>query len=340
MYLLNLVGVLFFVIYSANGSAKSSEKCIENRAAFDVGSGVTRVVVAAVDKCSGKIIKELMHETIQVSYKDELEISKNNTLPAKVIDQGIKALKELSQKAKPFHPNAYVGVATSVFRQASNGPAAIKKVAKESNVALKVINQDEEAYMGFYGALAATGLKSEQVVVWDIGGGSMQFIGKKNVKDPFLVYKGQLASNGFKNTIITKLQNRKLHGTISSPNPMKPKVAKAAQKIAEKEAKNVDSKLRGLVSSSKREVLGIGGVHYYSIRGQTGKKTVYDLPMVQRAIKKRSLMTDKELGGKYAPTDVSNLILVAGFMKKLGIKKVRAIKVNMAHGLLINELYW
>jgi len=339
MKLTLLLLAALFVGYGVTNFAQSGKKCLENRAAFDVGSGVTRVVVAKVDKCQAKIIKELLYEKIQVSYKDELEVSTDNSLSPKILKQGIDSLKVLAKKARSFRPVGYVGVATSVFRQASNGPSSIEMLAKESGIKIHVIDQDKEAQIGFYGALASTRLDQEDVVVWDIGGGSMQFVAKPKKNQEFLVYKGKLASNLFKNTIITKLQNKKLNGVISSPNPMSVSVVKLAREIAEKEASKVNTGLKKLLSSGNRKVIGIGGVHYYSIRGQTGDD-IFDLGSVEEAIKKRSQMNDKEIGGKYAPTEVSNLVLVAGFMKQLGIKQVQAVKVNMAHGVLINELYW
>ena len=88
-------------------------------------------------------------------------------------------------------------------------------------------------------------------------------------------------------------------------------------------------------------VLGIGGVHYYSVRKQSvvdGK--TYTISDVERALKTRQALTDEEIGSKYAPTDISNLTLVLGFMKELKIKEIRTLKANMAHGILIYPKYW
>ncbi len=58
------------------------------------------------------------------------------------------------------------------------------------------------------------------------------------------------------------------------------------------------------------------------------------------ALTTRNKLTETEIGGKYAATDVSNLALVLGFMKELEIEKVKTLKANMAHGILIYPKYW
>ena len=86
--------------------------------------------------------------------------------------------------------------------------------------------------------------------------------------------------------------------------------------------------------------MGIGGVHYYSVRKQsvTEGKT-YTIADVKRALAIGQAQSDNEIGGKYAATDVSNLALVAGFMDTLKIEKIRTLKANMAHGILIYPKY-
>ena len=88
-------------------------------------------------------------------------------------------------------------------------------------------------------------------------------------------------------------------------------------------------------------VLGIGGVHYYSVRKQCVREgKTYTISNVEKALTTRSKLTGSEIGGKYAATDVSNLALVLGFMKELKIEKIKTLKVNKAHGILIYPKYW
>ena len=88
-------------------------------------------------------------------------------------------------------------------------------------------------------------------------------------------------------------------------------------------------------------VLGIGDVHYYSVRKQSlAEGKTYTISDVRRALAIGQAQSDLEIGGKYAATDVSNLALGAGFMETLKIEKIRTLKANMAHGILIYPKYW
>jgi exopolyphosphatase/guanosine-5'-triphosphate,3'-diphosphate pyrophosphatase len=51
-------------------------------------------------------------------------------------------------------------------------------------------------------------------------------------------------------------------------------------------------------------------------------------------------LTDKEIGGQYADTEISNLILVLGFMQQLGISEVMTQNINLADGVLLNPAFW
>ena len=90
-------------------------------------------------------------------------------------------------------------------------------------------------------------------------------------------------------------------------------------------------------------VAGIGGIHYWSLKKSLGRKEMnrpYTLTEVEAAIKRLQSKTDIQVGGKYARTDVSNLILVKGFMKALGITQVHPYNINLSHGILTNRRYW
>ena len=203
---------------------------------------------------------------------------------------------------------------------------------------MQIIPQRTEAILGFLAAYPQIGLEKKDVLVWDIGGGSMQITMALD-DNTFEVYEGKLASVSMKNMIIRAIQG-KSYKDFKSPNPMGESVASKATNMAQYYAeihvqKAIKEKAKHLT------VLGIGGVHYYSVRKQSVKvgKT-YTILDVEKALTTRSKLTDIEIGGKFAVTDVSNLALVLGFMKELKIEKIETLKANMAHGILIYPKYW
>ena len=87
-------------------------------------------------------------------------------------------------------------------------------------------------------------------------------------------------------------------------------------------------------------MVGIGGVHYYSIRGQLGADQSYTREAVQQTLKNRLGLTDKEIDSKYASTEISNLALVLGYMDAMDIDAVFPARINLADGLLLHAEYW
>ena len=188
---------------------------------------------------------------------------------------------------------------------------------------VSIINQTSEALIAFKAAKSK--INKENLLVWDIGGASMQIV--KSVKDKKDIYLGKLASVSFKEKVLELL------GKENSPNPLEKSGAIRAMETARIYASNSAKKIIGEID--KQYVIGVGGVHYFSIRNQTKKKRFYTQRDVLNTLLERSKLTDKEVGGDYAKTDVTNLALVLGYMQALGIERVYPMKINMAHGILL-----
>ena len=87
------------------------------------------------------------------------------------------------------------------------------------------------------------------------------------------------------------------------------------------------------------------GVLLFDIRKQIEKTLnkkirTYDQNDLLNSLLVRSKLNDKQVGGKYAATDVTNIALVLGHMQSLSIDKVMPLKINIANGLLITNSYW
>lgn len=307
-------------------------KCITVKAAFDIGSGSTKIKVARINTCKGKILKYLLEKQLQVSYKES--IKKRKYFSKKIMKKGLKSLRKLKKLAEEFKPSKYIGVATAAFRNASNSKQFIDKLNQQLNINIKIISQEEEAKLGFYAGVASQNKNPQSVVVWDIGGGSMQITAYSKRKQ-FSVYKGQLASNSFKNLIISKIKKKNIE-RVSTPNPISLKEMNESLKLALSEAKNVPPFIKKKIKSGS-SILGIGGVHYYSIRAQLKNKNAkfYTYKEIEKIMK--ASVGKPNAKEKYASSKYSNLILIFAYMKELGIKKVALAKINLADGLLLQK---
>lgn len=315
--------ILFIGLLS---SANASSNCQKIKAAFDIGSGATKLKVARVNTCNKTIEEVLLDTNIPVSYKEDLQ--KNSKFSVEVINNGVTAISTLMKKARELGASEFSGVTTSAARNAVNAEVLIAAINRKTNLSVKIISQQEEARLGFYAALSSIKIAKENLVVWDIGGGSMQISGHDG--DKLEIYEGKMASVSFKDVIIREVQ----HKDVLSPNPISPK----EYNMANLKAKEAASKAR-VPKIKGKKIVGIGGVHYYSIGGQLklNNKDAYTLAQLSSLIPKRLNLTDEELKSEYARTEVSNLILVEGFMQAIGIDQVQILKINLCDGLLIQS---
>jgi len=326
--------ILSLLFVSTNAWAN---ECLQNRAAFDIGSSNTKMVVATVDICLQNVKQILEEKDEAVGYKVDLD-NYQGRFSEEIQREGIAALLRLKKVAQKYNPIQYVGVATSAFRKSKNGVMLTDRIKNKLDIRIQIISQRTEAILGFLGAYPQTELDKKESLVWDIGGGSMQIVMVQD-DDSFEVYEGKLGSVSMKNMIISTIQG-KPYKNVKSPNPMGEAVATKAVSMAQYYAsihvqKAIKEKAKSLT------VLGIGGVHYYSVREQSvmeGK--TYTISDVEKALSTRNKLMDSEIGGKYPANGVSNLALVLGFMKELKIEKIKTLKANKAHGILIYPKYW
>lgn len=330
----NNLTILSLLFLCLSCSVFTKKQCLVTRAAFDIGSGSTKMTVAKVDVCENKLEEILFEDQSSVPYKQSL-YSNNNAFSDEVIAKGVNELKELKNTAMDIGATEFSALATQAFRDATNGKETLRKLESESDIDINIITQELEAKFGYLGAkIKHPFSEKDDVLVWDIGGGSMQMTFMKDGE--YHHYLGKLASVSFKEKVLESFYSHK----AKSPNPLGTSKAKKARALSRFFAHgNVPKKFKKFIERAR--VFGIGGVHYYSLRKQALKKGhIYNQTQLRRALKKRSRLSDRKIGGKYAKTDVTNIALVLGFMEALGIRKVETLKVNMSHGLFLDKSSW
>ena len=308
-------------------------KCIRERGALDIGSGSTKFTLAKVNLCENKIVQILEKKQFPLKFKEHLSYN-NGVLKEEIYQQ---ATNELTTYFKniPLEKKYIKAVATEVFRQAMNGEEFVSRLSQSLGIEIHLISQEEEALLGFKGAQVVTGKKASEIVVWDIGGGSMQMTSSH--LGGYHFYKGKLASVSLKNEVL-KWKGKKR----GSPNPLGQYLGqKALYHSAHYAKENVPSLIKEAIEKGK-EVIGVGGVHYYSIREQLNlyDNTPYSYYQLEQALDKRVYFHDQQFNGHYKETEATNIALVLGHMKELNIRTVLPVKVDLATGLLFTERFW
>lgn len=310
-----------------------AKSCEEIRMGFDIGSGSTKMMVAKIDYCKNRILEVLHQDSRPVAFNEDLEKSTDGNLSPGIIDKGAQTIEEMLKKGKSFKPKKTAGVATSVFRKSKNGVDIIKGYARKFKVQLEVISQEEEALIGYLSAMSLMDekTKDKKIVVWDIGGGSMQMFSMDKNKKPHR-YMGELASVTFKNMVIEVIQSKSIE-EFSSPNPVGDNREQVIALARSYSKLHVPADIKN--DLKERVVVGVGGVHGQSIKNQLQlKDSDYTLAELDAASKLQAQKSDKELAGDYRSTDVTNLLLVQGFMEGLGIKEVQILNASLLQGVM------
>jgi exopolyphosphatase/guanosine-5'-triphosphate,3'-diphosphate pyrophosphatase len=310
-------------------------KCIEYRAVFDVGSETTKMKVAKIDKCLQKNIGFIYSKDIKVSYAENRV---RGVLSDDIRSKGIIALKALKKEATETGAQIFTGVATEALRQAFNTPEFLQEIKAQTGIPVKLISPDEEAILGYLAAVSVLGSKAKNAVVWDIGGNSMQMVFRRN-DQRYIIYHGNLASITFKKKILSEIKNKKLTQS-NSPNPIGKDNLEKVLKIAMLAAAEVPEEIKQKLQKQDTFIIGIGGVHNQSINKQLGSKNSYRREELIDVLIYRINLTDTDIGGCYADTEVSNLILVLGFMKQLDLNEIIPVNVNLADGILFDPTFW
>jgi len=324
---------LFLTISCASPSSQK-DSCEAIRGGIDVGSGSMKALVAKVDFCEGKILSVLFSEQFPVKFKEALSQSSDQKIDRQTIQTAREKFQTLLSQMNSFNPQRIRAVATSALREAHNGLEVTDALTKGTNIKIDIISQDQEALLGYHSAWvkAPKGLSKKNVVVWDIGGGSMQI--SYQSQQGYQVFKGQLASVSFKDQVISQIQKKNPKVKIS-PNPLGPSARKAIQLSMDHGRKNLPKDL--LAEANHRIWLGIGGVWWHSVRNQVGSKNEFlQIKEVQSALERISALSDEQIGGDYASTEATNLALTLGYMKALKIDQVRPIKASLVEGLLFD----
>ncbi len=309
------------------------------RAAIDIGSGATKLRVAEVNLRTHKIDRILINESFPVQYQEHLSKSPNNTFDDEVMQTGIDAIKKSEQIASQYHPQKIIAVATASFRKAANSQAFIDKIFKTTGVRVYVIDQELEGKLAFNAVLSQEEGDPSNLVVWDIGGGSLQLTAL-NQQGGYLIYRGDIASIQFKNMVIEDIQHKNSN-QVSTPNPMTASEIQQGVVKAREIAQKVDQVFKERIRQPNAHLVGVGNIFAYGIYPKVDKKSPFSQQDLSQATFGLANKTDQQLGGgDYANVQLTNAILVLGYMQALNIPQMAVLDINNADGALIYPDFW
>ncbi len=304
-------------------------------AAFDIGSGSTRLLVAELDACGGTMLNVLDRKSVPVPYAADLLESKNGEFSGAIRATADQQMAKLTSRASEHGAEVFVGVATQAFRSAGNSASLLDGWRRQLGLDVRVLSQDEEARLGYLLVAAKSEAEAEPLLVWDIGAGSQQLVWQEPSTGRWAHVNSDLASVTFRNRALAVLHRP---AEQSSPNPIvEEEVARLQREVLEWLGSAAVDRVAAVVGAGY-QVVGIGGVHGASLVNQLG---LADGEPITRSALAQALAaqlgrTDEEIGGAYADTEVVNLILVSALMDLFGIEQYSVMGLDLTEALLLS----
>ena len=332
------------------------------RAVFDVGSGTTKMNLSEVATCADGTVELVRTIDAGGTLSVSLEAAKDagGVISADGVadlSTAIRALKGRAfvmakERAPGFTSIDFAAAGTHAFRTCRN-PELVEAALKNLGVPIVRLTQGEEAAMGLAGTRTAIlNCGQRPKVVWDVGGGSMQFTAADGT------FRGLgIGAEGFKARVITKFH---LSGAPAceargaSANPLGHGRVDRAIALAEELGRCTEGAACDVRNAC---VVGVGGLHVRAVHAQIVRhwdlikscacddqtcapaKDRYrrrEVECLARALSDKT-DCDAEVRGPYSGLAETNLLLVAGFMRALKIDEVHVVDVNLGQGLVVDS---
>jgi exopolyphosphatase / guanosine-5'-triphosphate,3'-diphosphate pyrophosphatase len=141
-------------------------------ATIDVGSN--SVLIHIVEKEATGNLK-ILDDQAELSRLGE-GLQATGELKDEAIERTILALKNFMNLSNSYKVDQVAAVGTMALRIAKNSATFLKRVETECNLKIEVIPGEEEARLSYLAVKSGLGLKEGNIAIFDVGGGSTEFI--------------------------------------------------------------------------------------------------------------------------------------------------------------------
>jgi exopolyphosphatase/guanosine-5'-triphosphate,3'-diphosphate pyrophosphatase len=136
---------------------------------IDVGSNTIRLLAADV----GPYGMQVVHEH-RVWARLGVDVARSGEISAERLDAATGAVAQLAAAARRAGCSRVETLVASPGRQATNAGELVRALERVSRAPVRVLGREEEARLGYQGAVANAGPFDGVVAVCDVGGGSTQ----------------------------------------------------------------------------------------------------------------------------------------------------------------------
>ncbi len=147
----------------------------KNFASIDIGTHTARVLIGQKLGPPG-LLRPIFRERTYIRLGEGFDHSGRKTIHSHAITRTVKALQDFLRYMKDFNVHKVLAVATGVVREASNRELFLGSIRQNTGFEVRPIGGDEEALLTGKGVLHALGVQKDPFVIFDLGGGSTEFL--------------------------------------------------------------------------------------------------------------------------------------------------------------------
>ena len=174
-----------------------------NYAAIDIGSNAVRLLIKHVEETGGtpEMSKVLM---VRVPMRLGFDVFATGAISDKKAKDMVRLMKAYRQLMRVYDVEDYRARATSAMRDARNGSAVIRRIARKAGIRVEIIDGQEEARIIYNNHLTYMGDRRGNYMYVDVGGGSTEVN---------LLSEGQLVCSRSYNVGTVRMLNRAVADT-------------------------------------------------------------------------------------------------------------------------------
>ena len=148
-------------------------------ASIEIGSNSIRMLIAEKGE-SDTPVRPVLRRRVITRLGEDFNKKEIGTIKPGPMARSIAALKDFLGIASQCGVSSPIVVATGVVRKAVNRNDFVTLIAERLGHTIKVVSGKEEADLTFVGVLSSLNHAGEPLVIFDVGGGSTEFIWANN----------------------------------------------------------------------------------------------------------------------------------------------------------------
>jgi exopolyphosphatase / guanosine-5'-triphosphate,3'-diphosphate pyrophosphatase len=296
---------------------------------LDVGSNTVHLQIMDAHQGSAPIPYQ--------SFKEEIRLAEFLTADGAISKEGIatllKTLTRLKNEARDVIIDETLAFATSAIREANNSEELLQLINDETGIDLQVLSGEDEARFTFLAARRWVGWSAGDIVMLDIGGGSLE------------IATGDQENPRYSNSVMlgaSRMTRQFLQG-----DPF-------TEKSLSKMTQHIDETLKPLVKeigdNSKRTAIGTSKtfrtlrrlqLHYLPDKGDS--LTLDGLNIITHKLSKMTSDNRAELPGVSASRArqiVAGAVVAQKAMENFGISKMTQCPWALREGIVLQRLDW